>query len=97
MERTSFDNQLFTWEHFRQESPMDMQFSNIQLTVAVGQFPIGAKFPFAFLLGSASLLVLVDDNQQEHGFDLKVAVGEKVDAFVRMPKDSCECGQHHHH
>lgn len=96
MDRPSFDNQLFTWEDWGSDGPMDMQFSNVTLNVQVGDFPAGTKFPFALILGSVSLLVLIDENHEEHGFDLKVAVGEKVDPPEHAHEDNCDCGHDHH-
>lgn len=92
-DRTSLENQIFTWENWSEEGPMSMQFANVELTVPVGDFPAGTKFPFAFILGDDSLLVLVDDQDQEHTFDLKVSVGDKVD--VPEHADSCDCGHEH--
>lgn len=91
MERDSFDQQLFTWEHWADEGPLSMQYTNVELKVPVGEFSMGTKFPFAFILGDASILVLVDDAQEEHAFDLKLSVGEKVDPPV------AECGPECHH
>lgn len=87
MDRTSLDNQIFTWGTWDQEGPMSMQFGDVELKVQVGEFPAGTKFPAAFLMGDASLLVLLDDKQQEHAFDLKVNVGERVE-----PEHE-ECGE----
>lgn len=95
MDRTSFDNQLFTWEKYNPDGPNDMQFANVELKVQVGSFPAGTKFPFALLLGSVSLLVLIDEKDEEHGFDLKLNVGEKVEPPEH--DEDCECGHDHHH
>jgi hypothetical protein len=95
-ERSSFDTQLFSWEEWQADGPMTMQFSNIQLKVPVGEYAVGAKFPFAILMGEASLLVLVDEQEEQHAFDLKVSVG----AAVELPAvDECgpECQHDHTH
>lgn len=88
--RESFDTQLFTWDNWNQEGPLQMQFSEVVLKVPVGEYAIGTKFPFAYLLGDASLLVLIDDQEKEHAFDLKVSVG----ASVELPEsDACDLPQ----
>lgn len=90
----SFDAQLFTWEAWAPEGALSMQFSNVELKVPVGDFPAGTKFPFAFLLGEASVLVLVDEKHEEHGFSLKLTVGGPV------APDELQCqdeGCTHHH
>jgi hypothetical protein len=61
MDRPSFDQQLFTWDKYHPEGPMSMQFSKVELKVPVGEFVVGTKFPFDFLLGDVSVLVLIDD------------------------------------
>lgn len=101
MARNSFDEQLFTWENWNDEGPLSMQYSNVELKVPVGSYPAGSKFPFAFILGDMSMLVLVDDKQEEHGFDLKLNVGEEVQPeacavpSVDAHDDECGCGHEH--
>lgn len=104
MSRSSFDDQLFTWENWADgDEPMSMKFSDITLKVPVGDFPAGTKFPFALLLGGGSLLVLVDDNKEERGFTLNISVGEEVqpeesceiDSGSKPNDDACGCGHAH--
>ena len=90
----SFDSQLFSWSEWAQEGPLSMQFVDVTLKVQVGDYPVGTKFPFAFLLGEISLLVLVDDQQKEHAFRLGLSVGEKVDPPDMQCHDE---GCTHHH
>jgi hypothetical protein len=95
MARNSFDEQLFTWENWNNEGPLSMQYSNVELKVAVGSYPAGSKFPFAFILGDMSMLVLVDEQHEEHGFDLKLAVGEEVQAEACPVPDADSHGESH--
>lgn len=92
----SFDSQLFTWESWAPEGPMSMQFMNVTLKAQVGDYQVGTKFPFAFILGEMSLLVLVDDQQEEHAFRLGLNVGTKVDPSELQHGDNCSCGHEHH-
>ena len=96
MERTSFENQMFTWADWAMDpnSPMTMQFSDVELKVPVGSYSVGTKFPFAVVVGGMSLLLLVDENDEQHGFDLKVSVGEAVEP---PQADACEVGCSHDH
>ena len=91
----TLDGQLFEWKEWNDEGPLSMQFSDVVLKVQVGDFPAGTKFPFAFILGERSLLVLIDDQQEEHGFKLNLTVGEAVE-----PSEEDHChdeGCTHHH
>ena len=93
----SLDSQLFTWESWANEGPLRMQFMSVTLTTAIGEYPVGAKFPFAVLLGDASLVVLVDEQQEEHAFRLNLSVGEKADIseFQAEHAEGCGCGHEH--
>lgn len=93
-EREPLENQIFSWEEWNEEGPMAMQYGDVELKVQVGEFPAGTKFPAAFLLGEQSLLVLIDDKQEEHGFALKLSVGEAVQPDVHE-HDHCGCGHEH--
>lgn len=88
------DNQLFTSEAWRADQGLNAQYKDVTLKVQVGDFPVGSKFPFAILIGDASVLVLVDDKQEEHGFRLNMSVGEKVDPSELQCQDE---GCTHHH
>lgn len=76
---SALDEQLFTAGAWRPAGGLSAEFKDVELKVQVGDFPAGSKFPFAALVGDASVLVLVDEDKKEHGFRLSVAVGEKVD------------------
>jgi hypothetical protein len=93
-ELPTLDAQLFDWEEWNDEGPLSMQFSGVTLKVQVGEFAVGTKFPFAFILGERSLLVLIDEKQEEHGFKLNLSVGEKVDP---SEGDHCHDGCCDHH
>ena len=91
----TLDSQLFTWEGWDSEGPMSMQFTDVTLKVQVGDYQAGTKFPFAFILGEMSLLVLEDEQQEKHSFRLGLSVGEKVDASEFHHDDGCNCGHEH--
>lgn len=93
MERQSLDNQLFSWQDALDEGPFAMQFIDVELKVAIGPYSIGTQFPFAFIMGDSSLLVLVDDADEEHAFELKMTVGEAVEDD---PEEECGEGCTHH-
>jgi hypothetical protein len=98
MDFESFDSQLFTWESWAQEGPLSMQFSNVELKVPVGEFPVGTKFPHALLLGDQSILILIDEKEEVYAFNLNLSVGDKVDTSKLMEhnhEDSCDCGHDH--
>jgi len=89
----SLDGQLFEWKDWYEEGPLSMQFVDVTLKVQVGDFPAGTRLPAAFIMGEQSLLVLIDDEHEEHGFRLNVSVGEKVEP----PTEQCGEGCCHHH
>lgn len=90
----SFENQIFTWENWDEGAgPMSLQFYNVELVVPVGEFPVGTKFPNAFILGDLSILALTDDQGVEHAFALALNVG----APVALPEPTtCDEGCTHH-
>lgn len=92
---SALDEQLFSAEAWRPDGGLNAQFKDVTLKVQVGDFPVGSKFPFAVLVGDASVLVLVDENKEEHGFRLTVSAGEKVDPPVAEHDESCDCGHDH--
>jgi hypothetical protein len=96
MDRSSFDNQMFTWENYAEDPdcPTAMQFKNVVLTVPVGPFEVGTKFPYAVIVGELSLLILIDENDNQRGFDLKLSVGEEVQP---LEAEACEAGCSHDH
>ena len=88
-ELPALDSQLFDWEGWNDEGPLSMQFAGVTLKVAVGEFTAGTKFPFAFILGEHSLLVLIDEDKKEHGFRLNLSVGERVDPPEHCHDENC--------
>jgi hypothetical protein len=96
MERLAFDQQLFSCQDVRQQFG-GMEFRQVKLNVAVGQFPAGTEFPSAVILGHHSLLILVDEQDKEYVFDLKLTAGEAVDLSEDCDEDcDCECHDHEH-
>jgi hypothetical protein len=96
MEFESLENGLFTWESWAEEGPFSMQFGTVELTVPVGEFPAGTKFPNAIIRGDLSMLILVDDKQEGHAFSLALTVGGKVELPVDVHEgDACDCGHNH--
>lgn len=95
MERLTFDQQLFSCQGWKPSESGGMEFLEVKLNVAMGQFPVGAEFPLAFILGHHSLLVLVDEQEKEYTFDLKLSVGEELD-FSEDCEEDCECECHDH-
>jgi len=95
MDRQPLEQQIFTWENWQDMGPSNLQFMDVELIAPVGDFPVGTKFPAAFFLGEASLLVLIDDKEEEHAFELKVTTGERVQPPVHSHEDSCGCGHEH--
>lgn len=96
MDRSTMENQLFTWDGWDDNGPGDMSFSDVELKVPVGDFPAGTKFPVAVWMGSASLLLLIDENQKEFAYELNISVGAQVDpTTLHNHGDSCDCGHEH--
>jgi hypothetical protein len=93
-DRSGIENQLFEWEEWSEDSPANLQFSNVTLKVPVGDFPVGTKFELALLINSASLLILMDEEENEHAFDLKISVGDRVDLNALEHDDDCDCHDH---
>jgi hypothetical protein len=95
MERDSFEHQLFTWDGWDEMEVGDLQFHHVTLIAQVGEHPAGTKFPAAFLIGSKSMLVLMNEKDEEFAYDLKVSVGDRLPAVAQQHTDSCECGHEH--
>lgn len=91
---SALDEQLFTAGAWRPSGGLTAEFKDVTLKVQVGDFPAGSKFPFAALVGDASVLVLVDEDKKEHGFRLGVSVGEKVDVEALHCQDESCTHQH---
>jgi hypothetical protein len=91
MDRQSFDQQLFS-SRSGTAAGGGMEFYDIVLKVQVGQFPVGTRFPLAFISGFQSMIVLVDEQDQEYAFDLKLSVGEALDFSAEEEcDDDCIC------
>lgn len=97
MEREALEQQLFDVEGWDDNGPGDMTFYKVTLKVPVGDFKVGDKFPAAFWVGSTSLLVLIDQDEKEHVYELKVSVGAAIDpATLRQEhSEDCSCGHEH--
>jgi hypothetical protein len=90
MDRTPLENQIFSWDNWNETGPMSMQFMNVELKVRIGEFAAGTKFPFAFILGESSLLLLIDEKNEQHYFALNLTVGERVESPEHEHGDFCE-------
>jgi hypothetical protein len=96
MERDTLEHQLFTWEGWDEMQVGDLQFHDVTLTVQVGEHPAGTKFPAAFLVGSQSMLILMNEQDEEFAYDLKLSVGEKLaKPEPHEHEDACGCGHEH--
>lgn len=94
MERDTFEHQLFTWEGWDQLDTADLQFYDVTLTVQVGDHPAGTKFPVAFVLASQSMVVLMDDKDEEFAYELKLSVGDRLTPATHE-HEACGCGHEH--
>lgn len=97
MERKTLEQQLFTWKQWDEgASHADFQFYEVELVAQVGDFPAGTKFPFAYLATSGSFVVFVDEQKQEHIYELVVSTGKKL-TQEDFPKheEGCDCGHEH--
>lgn len=97
MERNTFENQLFAWEGWDEMEVGDLQFHDVTLVAQVGEHAIGSKFPTAFLIGSKSMLVLMNDKDEEFAYDIKLSVGEKLakPEAHQHADEACGCGHDH--
>jgi len=93
MDRDTLEHQLFAWENWDEVNTGDLQFYDVTLVSQVGEYPVGTKFPAAFFLNSQSLLVLVDDKNQEHAYPIVITLGPKVEPHSQA--DACDCGHDH--
>jgi hypothetical protein len=91
--RDTLEHQFFNWESWDQVDTFDLSFSEITLKVAIGNYPVGTKFPHAALLVSQSLLVLVDEQDQQHVYPLVAGVGPELPQEDHA--DGCGCGHEH--
>ena len=97
MERKSLEHQLFTWEQWDEGMDAgDMQFYKVELLTQVGEFPVGTKFPRAYMATSGSFVVFLDENNQDHIFELNVSVGKKLTPEdFPAHEEGCDCGHDH--
>ena len=75
----TIEDQLFTYEGWEYVSPTgDLEFENVTLKVAVGEYPAGTKFASA-LLSAAGILGLSDGEGNTFAHYLNVTIGDRVD------------------
>jgi hypothetical protein len=92
MERDTMEHQLFTWDGWDVMQTGDFQFYDVTLLVQIGEHPVGTKFPAAFLIGTQSMVVLMNDKDEEFAYPIQLSVGERL-----PPPDphehvsSCDC------
>lgn len=96
MDRIALEKQLFDWEDWDEATGEvgDMAFYNVKLTHSIGEFAAGTEFPAAFWMAGSSLIVLVDDQDTQHTFELNVSVGKKID-LPQVSEGGCGCGHEH--
>ena len=105
---SSLDQRLFTAEAWRPAAGgcLNAEFKGLTLKTKLGEFEAGTKFPFGMILGDASVLVLVDEANKEHGFSLSLSVGDTVDleqlkadlfSGAEAEDEACDCGHEHTH
>ena len=78
MKPDTLEVQLFSWIDWDEIAPADLSFYEVVLKVPIGEFPAGTKFPEAVWIGSKSALVLIDEDDTEHFFELKISIGQKL-------------------
>lgn len=95
-ERETIEQSLFTWEGWQDDGPFTLAFDGVTLVKQIGEFPVGTKFQAAFLLGERSLLVLIDEKNTEHVFEMGLNVGSKLETITHNQHESaCDCGHDH--
>lgn len=99
-QRKALEQALFTWEQWDEGiEPGDLQLFKVTLASQVGEFPAGTTFPYAYLGYSGSFLALVDDQKQEHVYELTLSVGRQLtrEDFPKAEEheDGCGCGHDH--
>jgi hypothetical protein len=78
---TGLEDQLFLWDGWDENGPMALQFYKVELKVQVGEFPVGTKFAVACVDGEKSVLTLIEENETEHAYELRLSVGNKLGAL----------------
>ena len=95
-ERKTIEQSLFTWEGWQDDGPWTLSFDEVTLVKQIGEFGPGTKFQAAFMLGERSVLVLMDEQNTEHVFELNLSVGSKLETIAHDQHDSsCDCGHDH--
>lgn len=74
----TLESQLFSWDAWAENGPMDFQFYNVVLKVPIGEFSVGTKFDCAFLSGETSTLQLCKEDGTYHEFELKLSPGPLI-------------------
>lgn len=97
MERKSLEQQLFTWDQWNEGADAnDAIFYDVTLAVAIGDFPVGTKFKNAYFATSGSFVVFLDEQNNEHVFELNVSVGRQLtEADFPSHEEGCDCGHDH--
>ena len=98
MKRQSIEGQIFSYDTWSDLGDGNLEFIDVTLTVPVGEFSVGSKFPAAFLGTGGSIIALRDSNETVHSFNLKVSVGDRIpdeelEAPVSCCSEGCGCGQ----
>ena len=73
----TLESQLFSWDGWDENGPMDLQFYKVVLNVPIGDFSVGEKFEYAIFNGDNSILQLGRDGKY-YEFELKVSVGPLI-------------------
>ncbi len=96
MDRIALEKQVFDWDDWDETGEVgDMVFYDVTLKAPVGEFPTGTEFPLAFWMQGSSVLVLVDNQDEQHTFELNVSVGQKIDLPDVQEGCGCTCGHEH--
>ena len=74
VERQGLEQALFSWSSWDEVSSTTLQFYNVELKVAIGNFPIGKKFECAVMSFEHSYVQLYED-EFAYTFELEVKVG----------------------
>jgi hypothetical protein len=78
MNREPLEKQIFDYESYAPIDDDSVEFHEITLKVAVGEHPVGAKFPAALLNIAGSMLGLVNEEGDETYYELTVQVGKEI-------------------
>ena len=92
MEQTTIEQQIFSWSELDEIENDTLMFYKVELKVPVGEFVVGTKFKTATVFFGQSMLSLIDDQEVEHLYQLKLNVGDKI---VSPIAEGCCCGYSH--